>query len=236
MTIPEEYGGSGFSSAAYCRMTEKVAPLDASASIVVGAHLSIGCKPLVLFGSEEQKKKWLPDLATGRLVAAFCLTEPEAGSDAGSLRTTAEYDAATDTYVLNGTKQWISNGGFATFFSVFARVPSGGPDGHKEISLLRGRHEPGRDAARPRARRRGEEARPLRVLDVPDHLRELPHPGREPHRRQGPRLQDRPRDAQHGPHVARRRLGRRLEDDDQARGRPRDAAQAVQDRASRTSR
>ena len=136
MTIPEEYGGSGFSSSAYCRMTEKVAPLDASASIVVGAHLSIGCKPLVLFGSEEQKKKWLPDLATGRLVAAFCLTEPEAGSDAGSLRTTAEYDAATGTYVLNGTKQWISNGGFATYFSVFARVPSGGPDGHKEISCF----------------------------------------------------------------------------------------------------
>jgi acyl-CoA dehydrogenase family member 9 len=133
MTIPEEYGGSGFNSAAYCRMTETVAPLDASASIVIGAHLSIGCKPVVLFGSEEQKKRWLPDLACGKLVAAFCLTEPEAGSDAGSLKTTATYDPATDTYVLNGTKQWISNGGFATFFSVFARVPSGEKDGHKEI-------------------------------------------------------------------------------------------------------
>jgi acyl-CoA dehydrogenase family member 9 len=133
MTIPEEYGGSGFNSAAYCRMTETIAPLDATASIVVGAHLSIGLKPLVLFGSEEQKRKWLPDLATGKLVAAFCLTEPEAGSDAGSLKTTAVYDAATDTYVLNGTKQWISNGGFASFFSVFARVPSGDKDGHKEI-------------------------------------------------------------------------------------------------------
>src|ERR1035437_4753958 len=89
MTIPEEYGGSGFSSAAYCRMTETIAPLDASASIVVGAHLSIGCKPVVLFRDEEQKKKWLPDLASGKLVAAFCLTEPEAGSDAGSLKMTA---------------------------------------------------------------------------------------------------------------------------------------------------
>src|SRR5512140_1830155 len=114
MTIPEEYGGSGFNAAAYCRMTETVAPLDASASIVIGAHLSIGSKP----------------------VAAFCLTEPEAGSDAGSLKTTAEYDAATDTYVLNGTKQWISNGGFATFFTVFARVPSGAQDGHKEVSCF----------------------------------------------------------------------------------------------------
>src|ERR1700690_2903746 len=89
MTIPEEYGGSGFSSAAYCRMTETIAPLDASASIVVGAHMSIGCKPLVLFGNEGQKKKWLPSLANGKLVAAFCLTEPEAASDAGPLRADA---------------------------------------------------------------------------------------------------------------------------------------------------
>jgi acyl-CoA dehydrogenase family protein 9 len=138
MTIPEEYGGSGFSSAAYCRMTETIAPLDASASIVVGAHLSIGCKPLVLFGNEAQKKKWLPSLATGKLVAAFCLTEPEAGSDAGSLKTTAVFDPATNEYVLNGTKQWISNGGFARFFSVFARTPSDTPEKekHREISCF----------------------------------------------------------------------------------------------------
>ncbi|HEX7615647.1 MAG TPA: acyl-CoA dehydrogenase family protein, partial [Thermoanaerobaculia bacterium] len=138
MTIPEEYGGSGFGSAAYCRMTETVAPLDASASIVIGAHLSIGCKPVVLFGSEEQKKKWLPDLASGKLIAAFCLTEPEAGSDAGSLKTTAVYDPATNEYVLNGTKQWISNGGFARFFSVFARISGvpGEKDGHREISCF----------------------------------------------------------------------------------------------------
>src|ERR1039457_6201707 len=105
MTIPEEYGGSGFSSAAYCRMTETIAPLDASASIVIGAHLSIGCKPLVLFGSDEQKNKWLPSLASGKLVAAFCLTASEAGSDAGSLKTTAAFEPATNEYVLNGTKQ-----------------------------------------------------------------------------------------------------------------------------------
>jgi len=155
MTVPEEYGGSGFSSAAYCRMTETIAPLDASASIVVGAHLSIGSKPVVLFGSEEQKRKWLPDLASGKLVAAFCLTEPEAGSDAGSLRTTADYDAATDTYVLNGTKQWISNGGFATFFSVFARVPSGEKDGHREIGCFAVVTNP--DGTLPGLRRGAEE-------------------------------------------------------------------------------
>src|SRR5258706_1904211 len=138
MTIPEEYGGSGFSSAAYCRMTEVVAPLDASASIVIGAHLSIGSKPLVLFGTDEQKKKWLPDLAAGKLVAAFCLTEPESGSDAASLRTTAILDAQTNEYVLNGTKQGIPNGGFASFFSVFARIPSevAEKDKHKEIACF----------------------------------------------------------------------------------------------------
>ena len=184
MTIPEEYGGSGFSSAAYCRMTETIAPLDASASIVVGAHQSIGLKPLLLFGSDEQKKKWLPSLANGKMVAAFCLTEPEAGSDAGSLRTTAVYDPATNTYVLNGTKQWISNGGFARFFSVFARIPSDTPekDKHREIACFAVVANEDGTPARPLARRRGEEARPLRVVDLPDHLRELPHPGREPHR------------------------------------------------------
>jgi len=138
MTIPEEYGGSDFSSAAYCRMMEVIGVLDASASIVVGAHQSIGIKPLLLFGTDEQKKKWLPDLATGKLIGAFCLTEPEAGSDAGSLKTTAVYDEKTDEYVLNGTKQWISNGGFATFLSVFARIPGSaeGKDPQKEIACF----------------------------------------------------------------------------------------------------
>lgn len=135
MTIPEEYGGSAFSAAAYCKMMELIGPLDASAAIVVGAHQSIGLKPLQLFGNEAQKKKWLPDLAAGKLVAAFCLTEPEAGSDAGSLKTTAVLDPTTNEYVLNGTKQWISNGGFSSFLTVFARIPSDLPDHqkHKEI-------------------------------------------------------------------------------------------------------
>jgi acyl-CoA dehydrogenase family protein 9 len=137
MTIPEEYGGSAFSAAAYCKTMELIGPLDSAASIIVGAHQSIGLKPLLLFGSEEQKRKWLPGLANGTLVAAFALTEPESGSDAASLKTTAVYDPKTDEYVLNGTKQWISNGGFASFFSVFARIPrreeNGEKDKHREI-------------------------------------------------------------------------------------------------------
>jgi acyl-CoA dehydrogenase family member 9 len=136
MTIPEEYGGSGFTAAAYCKMMELIGPLDASASIVIGGHQSIGLKPLILFGTEEQKRKWLPDLASGKLVAAFALTEPESGSDAASLKTTAVLDPATNEYVLNGTKQWISNGGFASYFSVFARIPSERKDKHNEIACF----------------------------------------------------------------------------------------------------
>ncbi|HEX7251776.1 MAG TPA: acyl-CoA dehydrogenase family protein, partial [Thermoanaerobaculia bacterium] len=121
MTIPEAYGGYGFSASAYCRVTEEIGATDASVGILVGGHQSIGLKGLVLFGTEEQKKKWLPRLATGEMLAAFALTEPEAGSDAASIRTTADYDAATDTFLLNGNKHWISNGGFAEFFTVFAK-------------------------------------------------------------------------------------------------------------------
>jgi acyl-CoA dehydrogenase family protein 9 len=121
MTIPEVYGGYGFSASAYCRATEEIARTDASVGILVGGHQSIGLKGLLLFGTEEQKKKWLPRLASGEMIAAFALTEPEAGSDAASIRTTADYDAATDSFVLNGSKHWISNGGFAQFFTVFAK-------------------------------------------------------------------------------------------------------------------
>ncbi|MGH9441271.1 MAG: acyl-CoA dehydrogenase family protein [Thermoanaerobaculia bacterium] len=120
MSIPEEYGGSGFSASAYCRVMEEVGIADASLAIVVGAHQSIGCKGLTLFGTEEQKRKWLPKLASGELIAAFALTEPEAGSDAAAQKTSAVHDPARKEFVLNGTKQWISNGGFASFFTVFA--------------------------------------------------------------------------------------------------------------------
>ena len=137
MAIPEEYGGFGFSASAYCRVMEDVGVADASLAIVVGAHQSIGCKGLVLFGSDEQKRRWLPKLAAGELIGAFALTEPEAGSDAAAQKTTAVYDAATDTFVLNGTKQWISNGGFASFFTVFARdeaLPATEP--HRKITAF----------------------------------------------------------------------------------------------------
>lgn len=126
MTIPEEYGGYGFGVTSYCRVMEEVTRADASLSVFIGAHLSIGAKPLVLFGSEELRRQHLPAVAAGEKICAFALTEPGAGSDAGSLRTRADWDETRHAFKLNGNKIWITNGGYADLFSVFARA-SGGP-------------------------------------------------------------------------------------------------------------
>ncbi len=137
MIIPEAYGGYGFSSSAYCRVTEEIGRTDASLGILIGGHQSIGLKGLILFGTEEQKTRWLPKLSAGEMIAAFALTEPEAGSDAASIRTTAEYDAKSDTFLLNGSKHWISNGGFAEFFTVFAKdVKLAATDEHRRITAF----------------------------------------------------------------------------------------------------
>jgi acyl-CoA dehydrogenase family protein 9 len=125
LTIPEEYDGYGFSYTAYCRVMEEVAARCASTATTVGAHQSIGLKAILLYGNEDQKRRYLPKLARGEWLAAFALTEPTAGSDAASIRTTADYDAATGTYVLNGSKIWITNGGLAHVFTVFAKTEHG---------------------------------------------------------------------------------------------------------------
>jgi acyl-CoA dehydrogenase family protein 9 len=122
MTIPEEYGGLGLSNTAYARIMQEVAGYDGSLAVTIGAHQSIGLKGILLFGTEAQKKKYLPKLATGEWVAGFALTEPGAGSDAASITTRAELSDDGDTYVLNGSKIWITNGGFADVFTVFART------------------------------------------------------------------------------------------------------------------
>ena len=137
LTIPEAYGGYGFSSAAYCRVMEEVGRTDASLGILIGGHQSIGLKALLLFGTDEQKARWLPALATGEKIAAFALTEPEAGSDAASIRTTARYDPARDEFVLDGSKHWISNGGIAGFFTLFAKdVALEATDEHRRITAF----------------------------------------------------------------------------------------------------
>ncbi len=122
LQIPTEYDGIGLSAAAYCRVMQEIGGLDASIAVTLGAHQSIGLKALLLFGTAEQKRRFLPKLATGEHVAAFALTEPSAGSDAAAIKTRAELSPDGSAYVLNGSKIWITNGGFADFFTVFART------------------------------------------------------------------------------------------------------------------
>src|SRR5438046_1456727 len=120
LIVPEEHGGLGLSNSGYARVMQQVASWDGSIAVTLGAHSSIGFKGLLLFGTEEQKKKYLPKLATGEMIAAFCLTEPGSGSDAFSIKTSARRDG--DFYVLNGQKPWITNGGNADFYTVFAKT------------------------------------------------------------------------------------------------------------------
>ena len=134
LVIPEEHGGLGFGAAAYSRTLQEIAKHDASVAITVGAHSSIGMRGLLLFGTEEQKRRWLPRLATGEMIAAFCLTEPGAGSDAAAVRTTAVKEG--DHWVLNGDKLWITNGGIADFFTVFAKTPSVQREGKAQMTAF----------------------------------------------------------------------------------------------------
>ncbi len=120
LVIPEEHGGMGFGSTAYSRTLQEIGKHDASVGVTVGAHSSIGLRGLLLFGTEDQKRRYYPKLASGEMIAAFALTEPSAGSDAASIKTTAVRDG--DHWVLNGEKIWITNGGIADFFTVFAKT------------------------------------------------------------------------------------------------------------------
>ncbi len=120
LIVPEEHGGMGLGNMAYSRTLQQVARHDASVAVTIGAHSSIGMRGVKLFGSDEQKAKYYDKLATGEMIAAFCLTEPNAGSDAAAVRTTAvEQD---DGFLLNGSKIWITNGGIADFFTIFAKT------------------------------------------------------------------------------------------------------------------
>jgi acyl-CoA dehydrogenase family protein 9 len=126
MTAPREYGGRGFSQLGYCRVMEVLGGHDASVAVFVNAHHSIGIRALLLFGTEEQKRRWLPDLVTGRKLAAFALTEPEAGSDAANVQTTATPTPDGRYYLLTGQKRYITNGSIAQVLTVMARTPPEG--------------------------------------------------------------------------------------------------------------
>lgn len=128
LVFPEEYGGAGFGEVGYCIVLEELSRACASTAVVLGGHESIGTMAIYLAGTEEQKRKFVPVCAAGEKIAAFALTEPGAGSDAGAIRTTAAEDG--DYWVLNGQKTFITNGGLADVYSIFARTdPGKGPIG-----------------------------------------------------------------------------------------------------------
>ncbi|HEX7022286.1 MAG TPA: acyl-CoA dehydrogenase family protein [Trueperaceae bacterium] len=140
--VPEQYGGIEASKAASMLVTEKLAA-SGSFNVTFNAHAGIGTLPLVYFGTPEQQARYLPRLVSGEWIAAYCLSEPGSGSDARAAKTRAVLDEAGTHFVLNGTKMWISNAGFADLFTVFAQVP--GPNGDQFSAFLVERTTPGLD-------------------------------------------------------------------------------------------
>jgi short/branched chain acyl-CoA dehydrogenase len=132
--FPEEYGGGGGDSIAYALAVEELTRVDSSVAITLCAHTSLGTQPVYLFGSEQQKREWLPRLCRGERLGAFGLTEPEAGSDAGNTQTRAALDDGE--WVINGTKQFITNAGTEISGLVAITAVTGASNGHKEISNL----------------------------------------------------------------------------------------------------
>jgi hypothetical protein len=132
MIIPEEYGGAGFDSVSYAVALEEIAAADSSVAVIVSVTNSVCCYPILSFGTEEQKQKYLVPLARGEKLGAFCLSEPQAGSDATNQKTRAAENG--DFYTLNGTKSWVTNGGEAGVYLVMA--VTGETDGRKEITAF----------------------------------------------------------------------------------------------------
>ena len=135
--VDERYGGQGLSQTGYARVFETIGTIDATLAIVLGVHQSIGFKGISLFGTDEQKERWLPDLASGRKLAAFALTEPEAGSDAYELQSRAVLQP-DGSWVLNGEKRYIGNGSRADVITTFARAEVDGKDKHIALVLEKG--------------------------------------------------------------------------------------------------
>jgi alkylation response protein AidB-like acyl-CoA dehydrogenase len=147
MPVPEAYGGAGADTLAYAIAVEELARVDSSVAITLAAHTSLGTSPILLFGTEEQKSRYLPDLASGRRLAAFGLTEPDAGSDAGATRTTAEL--RDGRWVIDGSKMFITNAGtdITALVTITART------GRDEISnLIVENGRPGYELSEPLAK------------------------------------------------------------------------------------
>lgn len=160
--VPEAYGGSDLDKISATLITENMTR-GSSFCLSHGAHVGIGSLPIVLFGTEVQKKKYLPSLATGEKLAAYCLTEPSSGSDALGARTTATLSEDGSTYILNGTKQYITNAGFADVFIVYAKI-----DGEKFTAFIVERGYPGVSTG-PEEKKmgiKGSSTRPLILEEV----------------------------------------------------------------------
>src|SRR5216684_3758233 len=136
MTAPAEYGGRGFTQMANCRILEEIGRRCASTSVFVNAHHSIGIRALLLFGTHEQKQKWLPKLVTGEQLGAFALTEKEAGSDAANVQMTATPSADGSHFILNGEKRYITNAAIAHVLTVMAQTPVPGKAGKTSITAF----------------------------------------------------------------------------------------------------
>jgi alkylation response protein AidB-like acyl-CoA dehydrogenase len=136
MTAPTEYGGRGFSQLGHAKVTEVIGGHCSSTAVFANAHQSIGIRALLLFGTDEQKRRWLPPLASGEQLAAFALTEPDAGSDAANVQTTATPSPDGKSYILNGEKRYITNGGIASVLTVMARTPVKGSTETKVTAFL----------------------------------------------------------------------------------------------------
>ena len=150
MTAPKEFGGRGFSQMAYCRVLEEIGARDASTSVFTNAHHSIGIRALLLFGTREQKQRWLPPLVSGEQLGAFALTEKEAGSDAANVQTTATPSADGSHYILNGEKRYITNASIAKVLTVMARTPVPGSDKMGITAFLVTPDMPGFEMLEPR--------------------------------------------------------------------------------------
>ena len=123
LCVPEEYGGAGSDFLSYCLLIEELSRADAGVGVTLAVHTSAGTLPILMFGTEEQKSRWVPDLARGDKLGCFALTEPETGSDAAAIQTTAE--KVDGGYRISGHKQWVTNGRAAGTMIAFARVESG---------------------------------------------------------------------------------------------------------------
>jgi len=166
MTVPEEYGGTGSDMVSYMIAIEELARCCATHAILLEAHASLCCWPIVRYGNEEQKRAYLPGLAAGTKIGAFALTEPGAGTDAGNLATTAVRDG--DDYLLNGSKIFITNGSFAEVFVVFARTASAGPGYQRISAFIVDRNTPGFSVGHPERKLgiRGSSTTPLVFTDA----------------------------------------------------------------------